>query len=161
MTITATDLRFYTTLNGLGGAITTTEINNGAVNNIFAKIGADQALAGETQYQCIYFKNTNTELTLKEALMWISTNTPNTTTNLFIGVGSSGVGGTEQTIANINTAPVGITFTDVIDNVIPLGDIPVNSYIPVWLQRVNDPNTQAYVGDGAQISYQGVTEASL
>lgn len=161
MKIEPTDLKFYSTVAGLGGAITATEVSNGQLHNIFGKVEAADALAGSTQYQCIYFKNEHSTLTLFEAVTYLTSNTPSEDTNLFIALGSSGVGGTEQSIVDINTAPAGVTFTDTLNDVLIAGDVPAGSYFPLWLQRVIDPATEAFASDGVAVTFQGKTEASL
>ena len=48
---------------------------------------------------------------MQSAKILIVTNTPSTDTSIEIALGSSAVNGTEQTIANENTAPTGVTFS--------------------------------------------------
>jgi hypothetical protein len=45
-------------------------------------------------------------------VVWISSNTPASDTQIAIGVGTAAVNGTEQTVANESTAPSGVTFSE-------------------------------------------------
>lgn len=157
--ILAEEIKVYESTNGLGGAITGTEVTSGDLHNIFDRVEPDGALLGETNYRCVYVKNTNGTNTLLEAVTYLTVNTPSTTSNLFIGIGSSGISGIEQAIADEDTAPVGITFTDLINEagVLAVGDVPAGGHFPVWLQRVIDVDAEAYAVDGVSISIQGKT----
>ena len=161
MQIVTDDLKFYKTTNGLGGPITGTEVVNGTVHNIFSKVEADEALAGSTSYQCVYLKNTHSTLTLLEAVAFLTSNTPSLSTTVAIGLGTSDVGGTEQTIPNSGSAPTGVTFTENLNEVLVKGDVPAGLHFALWLKRVVNPDTGAFLGDGVAISVQGKTEASL
>lgn len=161
MKIEITDLKFYKTVDGLGGAITPVEVPATELHNVFGKVEANEALLGSTKYQCIYFKNTHASLALLDTLFYQDRTTPSTDTNIFIGLGTSGVGGTEQAIADIDTAPLGVTFTAVQDESIDVGNVPATSHFAIWLKRVVEPNAEAYSYDGFSLLLQGKTEASV
>ena len=48
---------------------------------------------------------------MQNSVIWIASNTPSADTTIEIALGSSAINGTEQTIANENTAPTGVTFS--------------------------------------------------
>jgi hypothetical protein len=151
------DLVFYASTNGLGGAVTATVIPKAELHNTFQVLDADTALIGATEYMCVYLKNTNVTNTLTDTAIYLTDNTPSLDTNAFIGLGSSGVGATEQTIADINTAPIGIAFTETLSDALQIGGIPPNSWFAIWLKRVNLPDTGAVQIDGFSMSVQGKT----
>ena len=119
MPITSTDLKFH--LSGgaansdpnaaLGGAISTTQIVDATVANLFDNVSSAESAAGDTEYRCFYVKNTHATLTLQAAKVYIQTNTPSADTSAEIGLGTSAVNGTEQTVANESTAPSAVTFS--------------------------------------------------
>ena len=160
MPIISTEIKYYETTNGLGGAITGIEATSG-LNDIFDLVSSAESSAGSTEYRCIYVKNTNGILTLSDALVYIATNTPLTSTNMFIGLGTSSIGGVEQLIANETTAPIGITFTDLIGegNALTIGSIPAGSHMAIWLKRAVDAGASASASDGAQIIVSGETSS--
>lgn len=159
--IVSTELKFYTTTDGLGGAITATEVINGDLHNTFDQVTAAEALSGVTQYYCIYTKNTNVVQTLQDAFIYLTSNTPSEDTEFAIGLGTSPVNGTEQTILSNTTAPADITFTVELDEdgVLVIGDMPTGTSKAIWLRRVVSANAVAYSNDGASLSFQGVTGA--
>lgn len=160
MPIISTEIKYYKTTNGLGGAITGTEATD-ALNDIFDLVSSAESSAGSTEYRCIYVKNTNGILTLTNAIAYLVSNTPLTSTNLFIGLGTSVIGGVEQVIANETTAPIGITFTDLIGvgNALAIGSIPAGSHKAIWLQRVVDAGASASASDGVEINVSGETSS--
>jgi len=160
MPIISTEIKFYQTTNGLGGAITGTEATD-SINDIFDLVTSTESSVGSTEYRCIYVKNTNGVLTLSNAVNYIVTNTPLTSTNLFIGLGTSSIGGVEQIIASETTAPIGITFTDLlgVGNALNIGSVPAGSHMAIWLKRVVDAGASASASDGAQIIVSGDTSS--
>lgn len=139
----------------LGGAKSTTA----AGASIFDDVSSAEAVAGDTEYRCVYVHNAHASLTLVGAVVWIPTNTPSASTTVDVGVGTSAVNGTEQTVADENTAPSSVTFAAAATQGagIALGDIPAGQSRAVWLRRtitagagaVNDSFTLRVTGDTA------------
>jgi len=121
----------------LGGVISTTNAPTTA-DGLFDTVSTAEAAAGSTEYRCVYFQNNHGTLTAQNAVVYIQTNTSQTDNDLEIGVGSSGVNGTEQTVANETTAPTGVTFSSAAGsgNSLAIGDIPAGQHIAVWIRRV-------------------------
>ncbi len=119
MAITSSDIKFY--LSGgtsnsdvnasLGGAISTTEVTDNQLHNLFDKTIGTESTAGDIEYRCIYVKNTHGSLELELAKIWISTNTSSPSNVIAIALDGNGKGGTAETVANENTAPSGESFT--------------------------------------------------
>lgn len=92
----------------LGGAKSVNEIVSSTNENLFRNIDAPETLG--LQYYCIYLKN-NGELTHTNFGIYISTPTPSIDTQVYVGIGTSPVDGTEQTVANNATEPTGVPWT--------------------------------------------------
>lgn len=138
----------------LGGAKSSTE----APADLFDDVTSAESAAGDTEYRCFYVHNSHATLTLQNAVIWISANT--TGNRIAIGVGSSAVNGTEQTVANENTAPTGgVAFTQPASKGagLALGNIPAGQHKAVWVRRTiaaatgaaNDTYTLRAEGDTA------------
>ena len=91
----------------LGGA----KSSVAAGSNLFDDKSSAEATAGRIEYRCFYVHNAHASLTYLAPKIWIQTNTPSADTTVDIGLGTSAVNGTEQTVANETTAPVGVTFS--------------------------------------------------
>lgn len=169
MPITSTDLKFH--LSGgaansdpnaaLGGAISTTQIVDATVANLFDNVGSAESAAGDTEYRCFYVKNTHATLTLQAAKVYIQTNTPSTDTSAEIGLGTSAVNGTEQTVANESTAPSAVTFSSAAGsgNALSIGNIPAGQHKAIWLKRIVNAAAAAYNSDSVIIRVEGDTAA--
>lgn len=167
MAILASEIKEYKStysasgIDSLGGAITGTEITDNTTHNIWDVVSSAESSSGDTEYRCIYVKNTNTSLTLQAAKVWIATNTPSTDTSVEIGLGTSAVGGTEQTVTNEQTAPSGVTFSTAAGegNALTIGDIASLSHKAIWIKRIVSASAGAYNDDNYVLSYAGDTAA--
>jgi hypothetical protein len=165
MPIVSTDIKFR--LSGgagnsdpnasLGGAKSSTEAPTG----LFDDVSSAEGTAGDIEYRCWYVHNNHGTLTLQNAVTWITTNTPSTDTTVDIGVGTAAINGTEQTIANENTAPSGVTFSapSSFGTALSLGSLPAGQHKAVWIRRTVTAGAAAYTGDGATLSVRGDTAA--
>lgn len=169
MAILTTDLKYYqsggagntTPDNSLGGIISTTEVADGALHGLFDIVDSAESTSGDTEYRCIYLKNTSA-LTLLGAYIYVSSNTTSTDTSISIALGSSAVNGTEQTVGNESTKPVGLeAFSTAAGsgNAITIGDIPAGQTKALWLERTVDAAAVAFSGDTFTIQFGGGTVA--
>lgn len=169
MAILTTEIKFY--LSGgssnsdvnasLGGVISTTEITTATLHNLFDVVSSAETSAGDIEYRCIYVSNTNGTLSLTDAVAWISANTPSGDTSADIGLGSSAVNGTEQTVANESTAPGSVTFSAPATQGagLSIGDIPAGQHKAIWIRRTVNAAASAYNSDGATVNVGGDTAA--
>ena len=169
MPIASTDIDFH--LSGgasnsdpdaaLGGVISSTQITDATIANLFDNVSGAEAAAGDTEYRCFYVKNNHGSLTLQGAEIWIETNTPSGDTSAEIGLGTSAVDGTEQTVADEETAPTSVTFSSATGsgNALTIGDIPAGEHKAIWVKRVVDSAAGAYNSDSVVIKVQGDTAA--
>lgn len=102
---------------------------------LFDDVTSAESAAGDTEYRCIYVHNANGALTMQNAVLWITANT--TANRIAVGVGSSAINDTEQTVADENTAPTGVTFSQPTTKgaAIALGNIPPGQHRAVWMRR--------------------------
>lgn len=166
MAVLSSDIKFYLSGGGantdpaasLGGAISTTEVNPAT---LFDTVDSAEAASGDVEYRCIYIKNTNGTDTLLAAAAWISSNTPSADTVLDIGLGTSAIDGTEQTVANESTAPAGVTFSAPSTKAtgLSIGDMTAGQHKSLWIRRTVSAAASAYNNDGATINAGGDTGA--
>lgn len=165
MSIVTGELKYY--LSGgaantdpnlsLGGIISTTEVVNNTLHNLFDRVTGAESLAGDTEYRCIYVKNTNATLALVAAFVEINSQTTSPDTSLEIGLGTSAINGTEQTVANENTAPSGITFTAALSTPQTIGDMAAGAFKAIWIKRVVSSSAGAFANDTTIVNFQGET----
>lgn len=138
----------------LGGAKSSTD----AASTIFDDVSSAEATAGDIEYRCIYVHNNHGSLTLQGAKVWIQTQTPSADTDVAIGLGSSAVNGTEQTVANEGTAPTSVTFSapSSFAGGLTIGDIPAGQHKAVWVRRTVNAGAAA-ASDSFALRVQGDT----
>jgi hypothetical protein len=161
MAIQSTDIRFRLSggasnsspIASLGGA----KSSNDAPAGLFDDVSSAEAAAGRVEYRCCYVHNAHATLPLIGAVLFVPANTPSPSTAVDVGVGTSAVNATEQTVADEVSAPAGVTFAAAASQAagIALGDIPAGQSRAVWVRRtvsagaaaVNDTFTLRVVGD--------------
>lgn len=120
-------------LSSLGGA----KSSNAIPTSVFDDTTGAESAAGDVEYRCVYVNNGNGSLTLQNAVVWLQSQSLGAGHTIAIGVGTSAVNATEQTIADEDTAPAGITFTSptTLGAGIALGSIPAGQHRAVWIRR--------------------------
>lgn len=138
----------------LGGAKSSTA----AGSNLFDDVSSAEAASGDTEYRCFYVHNGHGTLTYLGSKIWIQTNTPSADTTVEIGLGSSGLNATEQTVANENTAPTSVTFSAPSNFAggLTMGDIPAGQHYAIWVKRIVNA-AAASAADSFTIRVQGDT----
>lgn len=141
MAIVSTDIKYK--LSGgasnsdpklsLGGAKSSADVPSG----IFDDVSSAEASAGAVEYRCVYVHNNHGTLSLIGAKLWIQSNTPSGDTDIAVGIGSSGLNATEQTVASETTAPTGVSFStpSAFASGLTLGDVPAGQHFPIWVRR--------------------------
>jgi len=167
MPIAATDIDFH--LSGgagnsdpdasLGGVISATEIVDATLHNLFDIVSSAEASAGDTEYRCFYVKNNHGTLTLQNAVVFVQTESPNTESDEEIGLGTSAINGVEQTVADEQTAPVGVTFAQANGegSALAIGDIPPGEHKAIWFKRIISAGASAKNNDSSIIRVKGDT----
>lgn len=169
MPLSATDIKFY--LSGgtsntdpnlsLGGVISSTEIVDNIDNNLFDDVTGDESASGDVEYRCIYIKNTHTTITLQNAVVYISQETPGDDI-IDIGLDPAGVGdgsttGVATTIPDESTAPTGVTFSHPTTKAtgLSIGDLAPGQCIAIWIKRTVPAGAAAKAGNSFQLSVEG------
>lgn len=145
----------------LGGAKSSTETTDNSLNNIFDDVGGTESNAGDTEYRCIYLHNNHGSITAQNVRIYVSTNTSSADDTWEIGLGSSAINGTEQTIANENTAPTSVTFSTPTDYAggLASADIPAGQHRSVWFKRIVTAGAAADNNDTITLKYDCDTAA--
>lgn len=138
------------------GGVKSTTVAATTLNGLFDAVTAAEALAGDTEYRCVYLHNANSSSTMTNAVVWISSNTPSTSTTADIAVGSAAINGTEQTVADENTAPTGVTFSapSTFGTGLALGSIPFGQHKAIWIRRTITAAAPLAASDPITINYQ-------
>jgi len=167
MPIVETDIKKY--LSGgagntdpnasLGGVISSVEIVDNTVNNLFALAAATEAEAGSIKYRAFFIKNTHATLTYTTPKLYISSNTPSATTTVTVALADE-TGSPIETISDEDTAPVGPTFVTAVDyaNGISLGSLAPGESKGVWVKWTIDAATVA-TDDVMTFTVKGETAA--
>lgn len=145
----------------LGGAKSSTEITSAQLHNLFDVVTSAEASAGDVEYRCLYVENTNGTDSLLSAAAYVSSNTPSADTTLDIGLGTSAINGTEQTVADESTAPAGVTFSApaTLGAGLAIGDLTAGQHKAIWVRRTVNAAAAAYNNDTATINVGGDTNA--
>lgn len=146
--------------SSLGGVISS-ETMGAAIHSLFDYVTGAEAVAGDTEYRCVYVKNTHATLTLYGAVVWISANTPSASTEVTIGLGTSAISATEQTVANEGTAPSGVSFSLAASEgaALVIGDLAAGATKALWVKRVVTAGAAAYASDTMELTIKGDTPA--
>lgn len=163
MAILASEIDVMHSTNRLGGAITANESNSGVSGNLFDTFSGAETSAGGTFYACVYVQNNTVDTgAIAQAMtVHVESETSAAGINLSIGLGTSAVNGVEQTIADENTAPVGVTFSeaDGVGNALTIGDVPDGEHKAIWIRCVIDPATAAVSNYQFQLRFNFDTAA--
>ncbi len=137
----------------LGGVKSST-----AASNYFDDVSSAEASAGDTEYRCVYVHNNHGTLSLIGAKVFIQTNTPSSDTDVAIGLGSSAINGTEQTVVDESTAPSGVSFSapTTFAGGLAIGDLAAGAHKAVWVRRTVNAGAAAYA-DSFTLRVQGDT----
>lgn len=146
------------TANGsLGDQISTTQITDNSLHNLFDVVTGDENLASESEYRCFFVHNNHATLTALNVRAYLLSEVSggailaigvDTTAESAIGSGSAQA----LTVADENTAPAGVAFSSPTTSgtAIVLGDIPPGHCRAIWVRRTAQ-NTGALSNDGGVI----------
>lgn len=126
-------------------------------NNLFDDVTKAQALAGDVNYRCTYYKNAHATDTATDVRLWINQDSLGADT-IAIGADPAGVGdgsttGVATTIANEATAPAGVVFTQPLSEAasILLGTFGPGEGRAVWEQRTVPVSTLVATADDTSL----------
>ena len=121
----------------LGGAISNNQIVDAALHNLFDVVSGDESSTGDIEYRCLYIKNAHGSLTMQNTKIWVQSESGSADSDELIGLGTSAIGATEQTIANEAATPVGVSFSqaNLEAGSLVIGDIAPGSHKAIWIRR--------------------------
>lgn len=179
MPITPSDLRYKLSVRtgsagnstagsasgSLGKYISTTEVADASLHNLFDVITGDENVASDVEYRCFFIHNTHATLALLGAVAWLASETSGGAAAA-IGAdttAASAAGATSAQaleVVNEQTAPVGVTFSAPTSKGagVLLGDIGPGQVKAIWVRRTA-ANTPALDTDGVAIRVEGDTAA--
>ena len=150
-----------TAAGSLGKYISTTQITDNTLNNLFDNVSGDENAASVVDYRCIFIHNAHASLTWQTPLVWLLSEVAGGA-NIQIGVdptaasaiGSAGAQAVQ--VANETTAPAGVSFSAPITQgaALALGDIPPGQCKALWIKR-SAANSVALSNDGVTLRFQG------
>ncbi len=149
----------------LGDQISTTQITDATLHNLFDLISGDENAASEAEYRCIFVHNNHATLTWENVVCWVSGETAGGAVAAIsidtTGVTAKGSSSAQaKTVADENTAPATQTFTapTTKGTGLSIGNIAAGSVQGIWVRRTA-ANTAALDLDGAVIRCEGDTAA--
>ena len=180
MAITATDILFKFSVvaaagnttagsaaTSLGDQISTTQITDATLNNLFDDVSGDENAASDVEYRCIFVHNAHATLTWQSVVVWLSAEVA-AGANAAIAIddlAASAIGAAvaqADEIANENTAPgagVGAFSSPTTKATgLSLGNIAAGYCRAVWVKR-SAANTAALDNDGVTVRCEGDTAA--
>lgn len=154
-----------TAATSLGDQISTTEITDNTVDNLFDIITGDENAASDVEYRCFFVHNAHGSLTLENAVIWLSAEVGGGASVAIAvdGVAASAVGsGSAQadTVANEQTAPSGETFSSPTTKGtgLSIGNLTAGQVRAIWVRRTA-ANSAALDNDGVTFRVEGDTAA--
>jgi len=138
----------------IGGAISSNDTNE-SLNGLFDQVSGDESAAGDVEYRCVYIQNNNGTLTAQNPKVWIETQTTSNDTDIAIGLGDAAVGATEAAIADEETAPANVTFSQPADKAggLDIPDLAPGEYIAVWIRRTINAAAAAINNDASVLRF--------
>lgn len=180
MAITATDILFKlsvvaaagnttagTPATSLGDQISTTQITDATLNNLFDDVSGDENAASDVEYRCIFVHNAHATLTWQTVVVWLSAEVANGAVAAIAidDLAASAIGAAvaqADAIADENTAPgagVGTFSAPTTKGTgLALGNIAAGYCRAIWVKR-SAANTAALDNDGVTIRCEGDTAA--
>lgn len=152
----------------LGGQISTHQIVDDGMNNLWPDVSGFDAQIGIIGHRLLYIKNLNETDTFGTVKAWISQQNSFTesagTTVIGIGVATAGLDNTEAAIANSETPPPGVVFTDVAKTeatAIQFGNIPPLHFFGIWIRRTILSGAEQSPNDYYNLRIQGKETTTL
>lgn len=121
----------------LGGAKSSVEVVNNFNNNVFDDVSSGEHTSGDVEYRCVYLHNSNSTTAMNNVKIYVYSNTSASEDEWDIGLGTSGINGTEQTIVNESTSPLDVTFVHPVSELdgLYISSIPVGQHMAIWFRR--------------------------
>lgn len=146
----------------LGGYASTTQVASGVIGALFDTVTASQALAGQTDYRCVAYRNLSPTHSALALALWLID--PAGGGEHAIGldpvgiVPATGTAAQGTSIATKTTAPAGVAFSTPTPGApLIVGDVGVGMCILVWVRRIVAPGTPGAAADPLTITARAET----
>jgi hypothetical protein len=154
-----------TPAGSLGKYISTTQMTDASLNNLFDDVSGAENAAGDVEYRCLFIHNNHGSLTWENAVVWVASQVSGGA-SMAIGVdtvAASAIGGSSAQALEVtdeSTAPTGVSFSTPTTSAtgLALGNIASGYCKAVWIRRTA-ANTGALDSDGGSLSFTGDTAA--
>lgn len=152
--------------DSIGGFMSSTQLTDATLNNLFDDITGDENAASDVEYRCIFFHNTHATIALTNAKVWLFSETAGGA-NAAIALDGTGVvsatsaSAQAERVANENTAPSGETFTSPTTKAgsgLSVASLGAGQTVAVWVRR-SATNSSAQNLDGVVVRIEGDTSA--
>lgn len=151
--ITSTQVKYYKSdsPSSDGGDISSDEIVDAVLNNLFEDVPGDDTVAGVTNYKKIFIKNTNPDTQLQGTKVWIDAFTDSEYDEIHISSCSNLTGSDPVADGQNYVQPDSEGHVDVLD----LGDLNAGDYAAVWIKRVVDSGAELYDNNSCKLKVFG------
>lgn len=149
----------------LGEFISTTQVTDATLHNLFDLITGDENAASDVEYRCIFVHNAHATLTLENAVVWLSAEVAgganaaiSVDTTAASAVGSATAQAKE--VVDEQTAPTTQTFTAPTTKAtgLSIGNLTAGQVRGIWVRR-SATNSAALNNDGVTLRVEGDTAA--
>lgn len=150
----------------LGKYISTTQLVDATLDNLFPDVTGDENAASNVDYQCMFIHNSHATLTLQNPKAWLFSETAGGASAAIAtdNIGATALGSSSAQaaqIANKNTAPTGISAFSTATSKstgLSLPDIAPGQVVALWVRRTA-ANSAAQNLDGVVVRVEGDTQA--
>jgi hypothetical protein len=155
-----------TAAGSLGKYISTTQLTDNSLNNLFDDVTGDENAASESEYRCIFVHNAHASLTWQNVVVWLSAEVSGgaSITIAIDNVAASAIGSASaqaDQVTNEDTAPSSVgAFSGPTSKGtgLSLGSLAAGQCRAVWVKRTT-ANTAALDADGVTIRCEGDSAA--
>lgn len=150
-----------TPAGSLGKYISTTQLTDSTLNNLFDDITGAENLASEAEYRCIFVHNAHATITLENIAVFLSSEVAGGA-SIAVGIdptAASAIGAAPAQALEVvdeNTPPVGVAFSSptTFATGLSLGNLAPGECRAIWIRRTA-ANSAAQSNDGATLRVQG------
>lgn len=154
-----------TAAGSLGDQISTTQITDASLNNLFDDVSGDENAASDVEYRGYFVHNSNASLTWTAPKVWLSAEVGGGAVAAIavdtVAASAIAQASTQMTIiADESTAPAAQSFSapTTKGTGLSLGDLPNGQCKGIWVRRTA-ANTGAVNNDGVTVRVEGDTAA--
>lgn len=145
----------------LGDQISTTQITDNSLHNLFDVISGDENALSESEYRCIFIHNSHATLSWTNIRVYLASEVAGGA-NIAIGVDPAAASAIGQAsaqaavVADENTAPGGVTFSSptTLGAAVNIGDLAPGQCRAIWIRR-SATNSAAQTNDGVTLRMVG------